>query len=64
MAEFTTPTDRRSDGRSDCQRSGRRGNLYRELSKVGEKVTLVTNGTVGWSVGRKIGEVNKQNERV
>jgi len=24
----------------------------------------VTNGTVGWSVGRKIGEVNKQNESV
>ena len=33
------------------------------LSEAWEKVMLVTNGTVGWSVGRKIGEVNKPNER-
>ena len=33
------------------------------LSEAGEKVMLVTNGTVGWSVGRKIGKVNKPNER-
>ena len=33
------------------------------LSEAGETVMLVTNGTIGWSVGWRIGEVNKPNER-
>ena len=58
------PTDGSTVGPSVGWTVGDLGNSFRKLSKVWEKVTLVTNGTVGWSAGWKIREENKQNERV